>query len=170
MGIAAGLLAIRNTMGAIDSIWQGYQEAENLNAQASTLDRQSEIDRQNKQIVAEQGTAEQGMRARRARGVIGSQRAALAESGVVSSEGSALDTLEQSAVEAELEQLTTIYNTELQKRGLQNQADMSRFNAKRARSGASKAIIGGFIGGASAATGAASNFYRPSLRPADGAS
>ncbi len=165
---AAALAITAGAVGAGSSLTQGAAARDNANQQAAFYETQQGISRQNSQIVAQQTSAKEDLQRREARRIIARQRAGLAESGVDSTVGSALDILDQSSVEAELDAMTIRYEGELARRNLQLEGDQAGINAKLASKGGDRAFASGVIGaGSSLLSGfaAAKGFRGGTLNP-----
>jgi hypothetical protein len=115
--IGAGVL---NTLGTLAS----GQEAERVgNANADALQGQAGA-------VRAATVSREGMVRARSQRDLASQRAALNQSGVSPTTGTALVGVRQSTYDAELDALTTRYEGLLQAQGLDTQASMSRYEGK----------------------------------------
>lgn len=79
-----------------------------------------------------QGSARQEAQRRRARELLGAQRAAIGQAGIGWG-GSAQDVMEQSAVNAELDTLNIGYEAELQARGLMSRASITEWEGRQAK-------------------------------------
>lgn len=127
-------------LSAISSISGGNQQAANLNAQAT----QSE---QNAALARQQGGAREYQVRRTNAKRLAEQRAAVAQSGFAPS--GMLDLQGEAAGNAELDALTTRYESELQAIGYQNQAASQRANAKTAKKQGNLNAFGSIMQGAS---------------------
>jgi hypothetical protein len=88
---------------------------------------------------------------------IGAMRAQAAESGGFG--GTNAEVLNQSATNMELDALNTRYRGQMQGAGLLSQANLDSYQAQVDAKNASSASRAGYIGAASSALGAASNYY-----------
>jgi hypothetical protein len=95
-------------MSAVSSISQASAASAAAKSAAQASDYNAAIAAQNAQTASEQGNANEEAQRRKARMVMGAQRAALAEAGI-GSDGTASDLVEQSAVNAEMDALNIRY-------------------------------------------------------------
>ena len=160
MGVETMLL-LAGGVQAAGGVLQGVGARQNMLNAASDAKTQAKIAQQNAQIASAQGAAQEDLVRRRARSVIGRQRAALAESGADVNAGSAADVLEQSSVEATLDALTARYEGELRRRGYMTEAMLADQRRQQLRSGANAALAQGILGAGSSAlqTGAMARYY-----------
>jgi hypothetical protein len=143
VGIAASLAG--GALSAFGSLYQGKAEAaaQEFNARVS----------ENNAKMAEAQAAEEERRVRVGGAkAIGDMRANFGASGVVTSEGSALDVLEESAMNVELDALSVRYQGHAQALALKNEAFMARRAGKQAK-------LMGKLGAASSVLGAGANAY-----------
>lgn len=138
MAFAAVLPWIAGALAGVGAFAQGSAEAAGHKAQAQAYDRDATIAAQNAAIAGQQSSAEQERVRREARQVLGAQRAAMAESGTAFN-GSNVDIARQSTANAELDALNVQYGGEIERTGLLNQAEASKYNAKVSRSSAKAA-------------------------------
>jgi DNA primase len=122
---------------------------------------------QNAVIAAEQGRVAQEAQQRQASRQIGSMIAAYGASGVQVDTGSPLDVLADSARMAELDRLTIGYNTELEVRNYQTQAQLQRMTAQQGvlaaatyNSAARAASTSGYINAGAAALSGLTSMYQ----------
>lgn len=141
--LAAPLMIASSAMSAIGSIAQGNAANAAAQANASALNKQSEAE-----LRAAGAREEQQRRANRQ--FLGTQRAALAQAGI-GVDGSAYDIARQSAVNAELDALNIRYEGQLRAKGLRDQATITRFEGKQARTA-------GYLGAGAAILQGASNY------------
>lgn len=114
------------------------------------------ISRQNADAARQQSAAQQGQQNRRARQLMGEQRAAAAQSGTGLT-GSNLDLLDQSATLAELDMLNIAYEGEMRARGHLINAQGEDYSASANKGNARNARRAGlFNAGRSLLSGAAS--------------
>lgn len=131
-------------------------------ANAAAANANAVMMRQEADIARSHGSARAEQQRRRAREILGQQRAALGQAGV-GWEGSGADILEQSAVAAELDTMNTGYEAELQARGLLNRATMTEHEGQlRQWEGKQQARAGYIRAGTSLLSGAANYLGRPS--------
>ena len=120
-------------------------------AQSQAAGYNAQISERNAQIALDQGAAElkQTKHANALR--LGSIRAGYGASGISSSEGSPLDVLESSVMQAALEEQNVMYNANLRAQGYEDNASLSRTQAKNTMKGGMFAAAGqALMGGAKA--------------------
>jgi hypothetical protein len=163
-GIETGVLmayaaAASAVIGAY-SVYRGGKNQEVMaKSQAQADEYNAEMGRLNAASARQQADAREEAQRRQARQVLGEQRAALSQAGAGLS-GSAADVYGQSATNAELDALNIRYDGELQARGLlagaaqdSMQAQISRTNARTARSAGTLNAASTLLAGASTAYG-----------------
>jgi len=148
---------------AIGSMQEANAHAAQLNSEGAQHDRNAEIAEQNATISWQQGIAQEGAVRRRAAGILGAQAAVSGESNFDVGSGSALDVAKQSAANAELDSLTTIYNTDLRARGFKQQAESERYAGDLAHAGAGAARDQGVWGALTGITSSAASYYGSSM-------
>lgn len=148
---------------AIGSMQEANAHAAQLNSEGAQHDRNAEIAEQNAVISWEQGTAQEGAVRRRAAGILGVEAAVAGESGFAVGSGSALDVAKQSATNAELDSLTTMYNADLRARGFKMQAEQERYAGNLAHAGAGAARDQGIWGALTGITSSAASYYGSSM-------
>ena len=131
---------------AIGSIQQGNAAKKSADFNATMLEQGAAVERQ-------QTAAREDAKRREARMVLGSQRAAFAQSGG-GLEGSAADVMQQSAINAELDALTLRYEGDLRARGMQAESTSERFAGKQAQRQGYFAAAGSILGGSGQYMGA----------------
>ena len=119
------LIIASTAVSAIGAIQQGKSAQSAANANAANLEQNAGIERS-------QANQREEAKRREARMVLGTQRAALAESGGGMG-GSAADVMRQSSINAELDALTLRYEGDLRARGLEAEAQQERFAGKVAK-------------------------------------
>ena len=136
---AAPLMIASAAMQAVGSIAQGNAANAAAQANATALSNQAEAE------LRASGAREEQQR-RQNRQFLGAQRAALAQAGI-GVDGSAYDIARQSAINAELDALNIRYEGQLRSKNLRDQATITRFEGKQAKTagylGAGAAILGG---------------------------
>lgn len=137
--IAAVAAAVAISKGA-SAIQQGNAEQANARNQASLHERNAQIADQNAATSWDLAFAKEEMVRRHGARVMGTQAAAMAQSGVDIGSGSALLVAHQSEANAELDALMVRHQGEIQAAGYTDQAQTERFaanveqaNARRAR-------------------------------------
>lgn len=119
------------TVGAAGQIYSASAQSASYRAQAAYADRQSEMTQQ-------KGAYDASQQARQHDRQLANMRGQYLSSGIALS-GSALDVMEDSATQASLDEQAIRY-------GAQVQSDNYRFQAGLARSNASSAMTGGYLG------------------------
>ena len=135
---------ISAAIGAVAAIQQGRAADRAAKYNAQIAEQNATVARQQASAAAEQQRRENVRR-------LGSIRANVAGSGL-SLEGSALDILEESATEAELQRQNIIYEGEVRATGQQGQAALSRAEGRTARTT-------GYLRAGSSLLGAATEYY-----------
>lgn len=126
--MAAAAMALQAVGGIVEAGGHIYEG----NAAGAAADYNAAASRQ-KAAQAEQQAAEEERRARiQSRKQIGESRAAVGASGV-QLEGSPLDAIEESAMNAELDALTIRHQGQVKKQGFLADAQLSEFEGKTAR-------------------------------------
>ena len=138
---------------AIGAIQQGNAAKAAADYNASMLERNAEIERS-------QANQREEAKRREARGLLGKQAAAFAQSGG-GLDGSAADVMKQSATYAELDALTLRYEGDMRARGFENEARMERFAGKQARKAGYFKAAGSILSGAGAYYGAGGGTQAP---------
>jgi hypothetical protein len=147
------------TMKVAGSIQEGNARADQLNQQGAVSDYNAQIAEQNAVIAWQQGTAREAQVRNRARQILGSQAANLAESGLDSGSGSALAMAKQSATNAELDSLNTLYGADLRARGYKMQAENEKYQGNLSHAGAGSARAMGYWAAAGAVVNSAASYY-----------
>ena len=147
--VSATLLIASTAATAAGSIAQGNAAAAAANANAT-------VSAQNRDIALQQAGAREDAQRRRAHYALGSQAAAIAESGVDPGSGSAARAIAESATNAELDALNVRYEGLMQARGYDTQAMFERARAKQARNAGYYGAVTSILGGASKAYGMSS--------------
>jgi hypothetical protein len=116
-------------------------------AQKNAADYNADVAKRNALIARQQASANEAAQRRDASRALGKMRAGYGASGVVGSEGTPLDVLEDSVATAELDALNIRYSGELEAMGYQDEARLQKMRGKAAmREGyfkAGSAILGG---------------------------
>lgn len=131
---------------AIGAIQQGSAARAAGDYNATMLEQSAAVERQ-------QTAAREDAKRREARMVMGSQRAAFAQSGGGMG-GSAADVMQQSAINAELDALTLRYEGDLRARGMQTEAASERFAGRQAQRQGYFGAAGSILSGAGQYMGA----------------
>jgi hypothetical protein len=139
MAVAGGML---NAAGAVN---KGQAEQLSQYYQANIAEQNA--------VLTRQQSAEDERRARvMGRKMLGDARTAYASSGV-QMEGSALDVLQESAANAELDALTIRYKGEVAARGYENEANFRRSAGNKAMDAGYLSAAGSLMAGAAGAYG-----------------
>ena len=154
----------------IGAISDANSKSDAYESQAAWNQYNATIQKQNADAALQQSASEQARQNRRARQIMGEQRAATAQSGTGFG-GSNADLLDQSATLAELDMLNIAYEGQMRARGYEIQAqgeeysaEVNRSNARNARrTGIFSAGTGIFSAGRSLLTGARSGYGSSSL-------
>lgn len=133
----------------VGALSQANTARQNAQAQSAAADYNAQVARNQAYSALQESTAAQLAQRRRSAQLLGSQRAAVAQSGVGFG-GSTKDILEQSETLSELDVLNLAYEGEMKSRGYLGQADLEAFNASQARRNARSATTAGFINAGSA--------------------
>lgn len=140
MAFTAALFPMLSTgFQVVSSIMQGQQQAAMHNYNASILNQNARIERQ-------QADAREEAKRRETAMVLGSQRAAFAQAGA-GLDGSAADVMLQSATNAELDSMMIRYEGDLRARGLKEQARQERLSGKTAMTQGYFNAAGSILGG-----------------------
>ena len=141
--MAAAALAVGGmAMQAIGSIGEGNAEyeAQQLNARNSLY---------NARLAREQAQDDARRQRISADKQLGDMRSSYAASGVVSSQGSALDVLQESAAAAELDNLMIKHQGEMRARGYEQESQVAQMRGRAARTRGYMNAGGGALSGAS---------------------
>jgi hypothetical protein len=142
----------------IGAISDANSKSDAYESQAAWNQYNATIDRQNADAALQQSASEQARQNRRARQVMGEQRAATAQSGTGFG-GSNADILDQSATLAELDMLNIAYEGQMRARGHNIQAQGEEFSAGVNKANAKKAKNAGYMNaGRSLLTGFSSGY------------
>jgi hypothetical protein len=151
------MAAVGAIVGAVGSVVQGFAGASSANYQAAVAANNAKIATQNAQYALETGNREEEAWRVKAGGLIASQEAAQAASGIDVSVGSAVDVRRGARVLEELDALT-IKNNAI-RRAKDFEAQSAQFSAQEGLYGmeAKNSIFEGILGGVSSLAGAASS-------------
>jgi hypothetical protein len=130
-----------SVLGAISS---ANTQSDNYNSQAGVNDYNAAVARNQSTSALSESTAAQEAQRRRARQVLGEQRAGIAQSGTGFG-GSNADIMEQSQTLAELDALNLAYSGDLKSKGYLAQADLETNSAAINRRSAGAAKTSGYI-------------------------
>jgi hypothetical protein len=140
--------AVAGLFGA-GAAFQSLGVLQQSESQASAYEYNRKVALQNARVVREQGRADAAQQRVVSTKALGAMRANYGASGVAM-DGSALDILEESTMQAELENQNILYNAEVQAIGYINQARVYKYAASTTRTG-------GFLSSAAAALGGAAS-------------
>ena len=145
-------------MSAIGAIQQGEAAQAQAQAEANAARRNALIKEMQAGVERQQANIREEQQRRKARGLLGKQKAATAQAGIGFA-GSALDVMEDSANKAELDALTIRYEGDLRSRGLLADAESDRYSAEVAIVKGKNAKKAAYISaGASILSGAATGY------------
>jgi hypothetical protein len=148
------LMLIAGGMQAVGAIQQGKAQAAQLESQARADEYNAKIQENQAAETARQAGQREELQRRQARDLIGKQVAGTAQAGIKMT-GSALDLLNQSYKASEEDALAIRYEGELNRQGLLQQAELTKFQAASNRSAATQAKRASYL---SAATSMASAY------------
>jgi hypothetical protein len=137
---------------------QGQTQSKNARAQQAMAEYNAKIQEQAAGDVRRQAGLKEDAQRRKAAMILGTQRAAIAESGFDAS-GSMLDLVNQSSTNAELDALNIRYTGEMQAKGLLAQSQLSNYQGSIYGMNAEDAKTASYVGVGSALLGAANNMY-----------
>lgn len=162
MGAAAIALIASAAASAYGSYSQGQQQAQNYKAQAAVAARNAMLQRQQARTARQQAGAEEEAQRRQAAQFLGTQRAAIGQSGIGYG-GSAGQLIEDSAIQAELDALNIRYGGEQQAQGLLEQARSSELESGLLRANAKQARAAGAMGAGTSLLSAGAQAYGSGL-------
>lgn len=136
---------------ALGAISQAGAASASYKAQAQTDAYNAEIARQRADNALQVANQNEETQRRKARQVIGAQRAALAEAGVDLTSGTGSDLLTQSYTNAELDSQNIRYEGALNAKALRDQSVLFDYDSQVARQNASRAMRSGILGAGAAA-------------------
>ena len=155
--MAQYLLIAATVVSAIGSIQQGNAAAASAKSQANAAEYNAKVLRQNADQAYREGSAAEEAQRRRARQVLGVQRAAVGQT--TGFTGTSLGVIEQSGTNAELDALNIRYESDMKARGLLQEADLETANAANYRSQAGALRTAGYISAGSKALSGGSSYY-----------
>lgn len=163
---AGAIAAVSGGVGALGSVMQGSGAASGYNQQADAADRNAQIADTQARQAYDAGLQNELAQRRSASQQQSNVRAAVAESGLDPSTGSALMLQQQSAENLEMDALTTRYQTLLQANSYEQQAAMDRYTAKTLRASGRDAKQSGLFGAATSLLTSAAGYGLAKLAPA----
>jgi hypothetical protein len=144
---------------AAGAVMQGMQSSQNSTAQANAASSNATYDRQLGNLAGDTAAARGGTQLRQGAQNLGTEAAAIGESGSGVASGSSQDVLRQSETNARMDFLNTIYGGKVQKYADTVGAGQQDYMAEIDRRNAQSQMFGGFMNaGTTALTGA--NDYR----------
>ena len=158
------LMLIAGATQAVGAIASGNAQAAQYEAQAQAANWNANMQREQASATAQQTSAREDLQRKQARQVFGAQLAAGAESGVTLT-GSASDLFRSSLYDAEMDALNIRYEGELNRVGLLNQAQLSDWEGKVAKSNAKSAKQAGYLNAVSSMASAAAGAYGGGAAP-----
>ena len=158
MCVAPALLAgIGTAVSTVSTIQQGKAQAASYNNQAAVADQNAKIAGRQAEVAAQNGAEEERQMRRRGAATIGTQKTAFAASGIDSGAGSAVDVINDTSAQNELDALAIrknaanqVWNNQAEQTNYVNQASAARSAAKNANSSAKMSAFGTLLTGASA--------------------
>lgn len=163
MGALAVPLAVGGgLLGAFGQYQEGREQAANLKTQAQMSARNAALLRGQASLARQQAGAEEEAQRRQAKQILGTQRAAVGQSGIGFG-GTAGMLLEDSAVQAELDALNIRYGGELQASDLLSQASQSDIESQILKKNAKAAKKAGIMGAATSLLSAGAQAYGSGL-------
>lgn len=145
-------------LGAFSAIQQGNQQSAALRQQAAAEQRNQQLLMQQAQTARQQAGAEEEAQRRQNRQFLGTQRAAMGQSGVGFG-GTPGMLYDDNAMLAELDALNIRYGGEQQAANLINQANEAGVSAQILKSNAKQAKRAGFLGAGTSLLGGAAGLY-----------
>lgn len=151
-------------VSVVGAISQGEQASAQAKAKAKAEEYNAAIARNKAESSRAIASQKEDAQRRRARLIIGQQRASDAGSGFLAT-GSVADSEMQSMVNAELDAMNIRYQGDMEAKGYLSQAGMSEFNADNYGIAASNATNSGYLGAASSMLSGASKVYTKMSQP-----
>lgn len=168
MGAAAVPLFVGSSIAsAYGQYQQGREQEANLKTQSRLAQRDAQLLRGQARLARQQAGAEEEAQRRDAARFLGTQRAAVGQSGIGFG-GTAGQLLEDSAVQSELDALNIRYGGELQATDLLNQAGNEDARAKVLKQNAKAAKRAGLMGAATSLLSSGSTAYSSGLLKGSG--
>jgi hypothetical protein len=162
---ALALTAASAVTGAVGAIQQGNAQAASLRAQADQANYNRQVSLRNRDIALQQSDADQASRQLEHRRQLATIRAGYGNSGLDIS-GSALDVIEDTALEQQLDVAKIGYSGKLKALELTDKATLFEAESKNLREASKSALTGGYIGAAGAVLKSASSYLTPSTTSA----
>ena len=152
------MMAASTAVAAYGAVQSGKAQEASYKTQANADKYNAEVNAMNAQQAAQEGNAREELARRRARTVMGEQRAAIGEN-LGSYTGTSLGVIEQSGTQAELDALNERYGGAMESRGLLAQSELNKYQAKGALMNAGSARRAGYTSAASSLLSSASSYY-----------
>ena len=133
---------------AVSTAVTAYGQYQQGKAQQQAYEYNAKVNEQNAKIAQDKAAYEADKQAQRMRRLNATQRPAYAASGVNLS-GTALDLMEDSTTQGEMDRLAILYGGDVQAIQSRNEAELNRFQGKQAASAGTSAAFGTLLGGAS---------------------
>lgn len=153
--MATGLAIAGGGLGALGALSSG-------GSQANSLDAQSQVAQQNASLAIASGEANARRQQMLGNQKIGSEKAGYGASGIDSTQGSALDVIQSSAMNSELDRLNILHGSQVQAINYENQSKIDSTQASGARTasylGAAASLAGGAAGAMKGGSGTTFNF------------
>lgn len=151
-------LAASAAVGAVGAIQSSKMQSASYKSAAAAARYNTQASMQNATAAQQAASANEMALRRQNDQRMGAMRAQAAESGGGFT-GTNLEVLDQSATNMELDALNTRYRGKAQAAGLLSQANLDAFQSRADQLNAGQASQAGYIGAASQALGAFSNYY-----------
>lgn len=133
---------------AVATAVTAYGQYQAGKAQEAAYNYNAQVQEQNAKVAQQKAAYEADKQAQRIRRLNATQRAAYAASGINLS-GSALDLMEDSTTQGEMDRLAILYGGDVEAANARNEATLSRFQGKAAAAAGTSAAFGTLLGGAS---------------------
>lgn len=155
------LAAVGTAFNVLGAISQANTTAENYQQSAAMNEYNAAVSRNQSASALSESSAAQAAQRRRARELLGEQRAGIAQSGTGFG-GTNADLLERSQTLAELDALNLAYEGDLKSKGFLSQSNIEDVNAATNRRNAGTARTSGYIGAGRALLVGAGSYGRGS--------
>ena len=154
-------------VGAVQQVSQGMAQAASYQNQARAMDANSKIAELNAAIAGREGKMAAAQTAQDWHKLLGRQRAAMAQGGVLES-ATGLLVRQEAEERAKSDEFSVQFQSDMKKHGFQFQAADLRSQAHVARQNAGQARLGGVLGGMGSLAGGLSNAYGYHLKYGQG--
>ena len=150
---------------AVATAVTAYGQYQAGKAQEAAYEYNAKVQEQNAKVAQDKAAYEAERQAQRIRRLNATQRAAYAASGVQLS-GTALDLMEDSTTQGEMDRLAILYGGDVEAANMRSEATLSRFQGKSAAAAGTSAAFGTLLGGASriGMAGMEMGVWKPSAR------